>query len=69
VWFSVPWSLELYQQANTRLYRQGQTQTVRVYHIVTQGTIDEDVVQAVEGKALTQDRLLEALKYRLEAVE
>lgn len=67
VWFSVPWSLELYQQANTRLYRQGQTQPVMVYHIITQGTIDEDVVQAVGDKAATQDRLLEALKYRLQA--
>lgn len=69
VWFSVPWSLELYQQANTRLYRQGQTQTVMVYHIITRGTIDEDVVQAITSKAATQDRLLEALKYRLEALE
>ena len=66
VWFSVPWSLELYQQANTRLYRQGQTQTVRIYHIITQGTIDEDVIQAIENKATTQDRLLEALKHRLQ---
>lgn len=68
-WFSLPWSLELYQQANGRLHRQGQKQKVILHHLVVQGGADEDVMAALEGKAATQDKLLEALKARIERVK
>lgn len=68
VWFGLTWSLELYQQANARLHRQGQTNNVIVHHLVCDGTIDEDVIQALTGKAERQDALLEAVKARWEAV-
>ncbi|GIP14377.1 DEAD/DEAH box helicase [Paenibacillus montaniterrae] len=69
VWFGLNWSLELYQQANGRLHRQGQTQKVILHHLVVQGGADEDVMAALEGKAATQDKLLEALKARIERVK
>jgi len=62
VWFGLNWSLELYQQFNGRLDRQGQTRPVRIIHIVTEGTIDERVLGAVRGKAQTQQDLIEAVK-------
>ena len=61
VWYGLTWSLEQYQQANARLHRQGQTQPVIIHHLVTKGTMDEQVI-----KALGQDALLEAIKYRKE---
>lgn len=68
VWFGLTWSLELYQQANGRLHRQGQKQKVILHNLVVQGGADEDVMLALEGKAATQDKLLEALKARIEKV-
>ncbi|MNN73103.1 hypothetical protein D3C81_1891930 [compost metagenome] len=68
VWFGLTWSLELYQQANGRLHRQGQTQKVILHHLVVQGGMDEEVMEALESKATTQDRLLTALKARIEGV-
>jgi SNF2 family DNA or RNA helicase len=65
VWFGLNWSLELYQQANARLHRQGQTSKVIAYLLVTKGTIDEDVVTALRSKNYTQDNLLNALKARI----
>lgn len=65
VWYSVPWSLELYQQACARLHRQGQTKTVVIHHIIGQETIDQDVMAALKDKATTQDRLIDALKRRI----
>ena len=63
VWFSLTWSLELYQQTNARLYRQGQkAKTVVIQHIVTAGTIDERVLKALESKDKTQTSLIEAVK-------
>lgn len=62
VWFGLPWSLELYQQANARLYRQGQTQSVIIHHILTAGSADENVMKALEKKDVTQASLLTALK-------
>lgn len=62
VWFGLTWSLEKYQQANARLYRQGQTDTVVIHHIVAQGTVDERVLRVLEGKATLQDELMEAVK-------
>jgi SNF2 family DNA or RNA helicase len=68
VWFGLTWSLELYQQANGRLHRQGQQQKVILHHLVVQGGVDEDVMETLEDKAGTQDRLLTALKARIERV-
>ncbi|CAM4184892.1 DEAD/DEAH box helicase [Paenibacillus alkaliterrae] len=68
VWFGLNWSLELYQQANARLHRQGQTQSVIIHHLVAEGTIDEDVMAALEGKAIGQDALMAAVKARIERV-
>ena len=68
VWFGLTWSLELYQQANARLDRQGQQQGVIVHHLVAEGTVDEDVKRALEGKALGQEALLSAVKARIEGV-
>jgi SNF2 family DNA or RNA helicase len=62
VWFGLNWSLELYQQFNGRLHRQGQTKPVRVLHIVAEGCIDERVMQVISNKAATQQDLLNAVK-------
>lgn len=63
VWFGLTWSLELYQQTNARLWRQGQqSETVVIQHIVTEGTIDEDILQALSYKDELQSRLIEAVK-------
>lgn len=66
IWFGLNWSLELYQQANKRLHRQGQTEKVIIHHLVVQGGVDEDVVVALHDKGDTQDRLMAALKARIE---
>ena len=68
VWFGLTWSLELYQQANARLHRQGQKKSVIIHHLVAEGTIDEDVMKALEDKASGQDALMEAVKARIERV-
>lgn len=65
IWFGLTWSLELYQQANARLHRQGQQHPVTIHHIVTKGTIDEDVLKVLTGKAARQDALIDAVKARL----
>ena len=66
VWFGLTWSLELYQQANARIYRQGvKGERVTITHLVAEGTIDEDVMRALAGKATRQDALLEAVKARI----
>lgn len=62
VWYGLTWSLELYQQANARLYRQGQTNAVIIHHLITENTCDERVLQSLQGKANVQDDLLKALK-------
>lgn len=69
VWFGLTWSLELYQQANARLHRQGQTQAVIVHHLIAEGTVDEDVMKALEGKADMQEALIEAVKARIDKYE
>ena len=66
VWFGLTWGLEYYQQANARLYRQGQIERVIVHHIVAKGTMDENVLKALTGKAATQEDLMEAVKARIE---
>lgn len=65
IWFGLNWSLELYQQANGRLYRQGQKQTVVIHHIVTKGTIDEQVIEALSHKETGQAALMDAVKARI----
>ena len=66
IWFGLTWSLELYQQTVARLWRQGQTaETVVVQHIITAGTIDEDVMKALANKDMTQNRLIAAVKARV----
>ncbi len=65
VWFGLTWSLELYQQANARLWRQGQKNTVVINHIITKGTIDEDILKALNTKENTQASLIEAVKANL----
>jgi len=65
VWFGLTWSLELYQQFNARLHRQGQSKPVRVIHIVAKGCLDEVVLEALGNKAESQDELLYYLKYNL----
>ncbi len=62
VWYSLPWSLELYQQANARLYRQGQTKPVIINHLIAVGTVDEDVVRSLNEKDTSQTALMDALK-------
>jgi SNF2 family DNA or RNA helicase len=66
IWFGITWSLELYQQACARLHRQGQHNAVRVHHLVCAGTVDEDVMSALQRKGDSQASLLEALKARIE---
>lgn len=65
VWFSLPWSLELYMQANARLHRQGQSQPVRCYKLIAKGTIDEDIAAALDKKSDKQEALMAAIKARI----
>ena len=65
VWFTTPWSLELYEQANARLFRQGQTEPVSIIHIQAKDTIDEDVHKALSQKHATQDGLITAVAAQL----
>lgn len=64
VWYGLTWSLELYQQANARLHRQGQQKTVIIHHLITEGTVDEQVMKALKSKNTSQAALLAALKER-----
>lgn len=66
VWFGLTWSLELYQQTNARLWRQGQSaKTVVIQHILTAGTIDEQIIKALQAKDKTQSALIDAVKANL----
>lgn len=64
VWYGLTWSLELYQQANARLYRQGQRHAVIIHHLITRGSIDEDVMKVLAGKGDMQAALMEAINER-----
>lgn len=66
VWFGLTWSLELYQQTNARLYRQGQKNTVVIQHIITKDTIDEQILKALQKKNKTQADLIDAVRANLE---
>lgn len=66
VWFGLTWSLELYQQTNARLWRQGQTaNTVVIQHIITKGTVDEEIMKALKAKDTSQSALIRAVKANL----
>lgn len=69
IWFGLNWSLELYQQANARLHRQGQTERVIVHHLVVKNSADELVMAALQSKTVVQDGLLEALKTKIREVK
>jgi SNF2 family DNA or RNA helicase len=68
VWFGLTWSLELYQQTNARLWRQGQKETVVIHHLIAKGTIDERVMKALNDKNNTQSALIDAVKATLKEV-
>lgn len=65
IWFGLTWSLELYQQTNARLWRQGQKDTVVIHHIIAKDTIDEDVIRSLKLKEKTQEGIIEAVKARI----
>lgn len=67
IWYGLTWSLEEYEQANARLYRQGQRETVVINHIIAQGTVDEQVMAALKRKDTSQQALMAALKERTDA--
>ena len=69
IWFGLTWSLELYQQANARLWRQGQKETVIIHHIVSKGTIDEEVMSALQRKQCGQENLINAVKARIGGIK
>lgn len=62
IWYTLPWSCELYQQANARLHRQGQEKPVMVYRLVMDGTVDHRVIKALENKETVQDGVMDAVK-------
>lgn len=66
IWYGLPWSLELYQQANARLHRQGQTKPVIIHHLIVTDSIEETVLAALQSKGETQDKLIAAVKAKLE---
>lgn len=66
VWFGNTWSLELYQQFNARLYRQGQMKPVMIHHIIAKNTIDEKIIKSLDGKRETQDGLMQSIKELME---
>lgn len=69
IWYGLTWNLELYEQANKRLHRNGQTDKVIVHHLVVEDSRDEDVVKALESKNLTQDQVMESLKARINKIK
>ena len=68
IWYGLTWSLEQYQQANARIYRQWQEHTVVIHHLVTRGNIDERVMAALSKKEAGQDALLDAVKAEIREV-
>lgn len=65
IWFGLTWSLELYQQMNARLWRQGQTETVVIHHLIAKDTLDERVMTALEKKDCGQSALVDAVRARI----
>ncbi len=66
IWFGLNWSLELYEQFNARIHRQGQTKSVRIQHLVSVGTFDERIMATLGSKGATQHDMLEGLKELIE---
>ena len=67
IWFGLTWSLELYEQTNARLWRQGQkSQTVVIKHIIAKGTVDEMIYEALINKHVTQSALMNAVRAQIE---
>jgi len=69
IWYSLPWSLELYAQGEARLYRQGQTQSVIVHRLIVKGGADEMVVKALNRKDRSQNALMQAVKTHIQAAQ
>lgn len=69
IWFGLTWSLELYQQMNARLWRQGQKETVVIHHLIAKGTLDERVMEALEKKNCSQSALVEAVKAKIGGID
>ena len=69
VWFSTGWNMELYKQANARLYRQGQRSRVDIYRLIAPGTVDERMAAALDGKERTQESVVRRLAMELLAGE
>lgn len=65
VWFGLTWNLEYYEQANARLYRQGQKKTTVIHHLLTENSIDQKVYDSLKNKKLNQNELMNAVKARL----
>ncbi|MDW4523730.1 DEAD/DEAH box helicase [Staphylococcus saprophyticus] len=65
VWFGLTWSLEQYEQANARLFRQGQTETTVIHHIMTENSVDQDVYKGLQNKQLGQNALMQAVKAQI----
>ena len=66
IWFGLNWSLELYQQANKRLHRQGQNEKVIIHHLISEGTRDADMMEALDRKDQAQEYVLQSLKARID---
>lgn len=69
VWYGLNWSLELYQQANARLFRQGQQHGVIIHRLIAKNTVDEDVIKRLESKDATQQSLMQSLKARIRKIK
>ena len=65
IWYGLTWSLELYQQTNARLWRQGQNSTVTIHHIVCKNTVVEDMLSVLANKDVTQEKLIAAVKAQM----
>lgn len=65
VWFGLTWNLEHYEQANARLFRQGQTETTVIHHIMTENSVDQDVYKGLQNKQLGQNALMQAVKAQI----
>jgi SNF2 family DNA or RNA helicase len=68
VWFGLTWSLELYQQANARLHRQGQKESVIIHHLIMKDTVDEDIMLALDNKAGGQNDLMTAVRAQIDNI-
>ena len=68
VWFGLTWSLELYQQANARLHRQGQKESVIIHHLIMKDTVDEDIMNVLDSKADGQNDLMTAVRAQIDSI-